>query len=202
MEFSVIKKETVNIEINGSIESTSISITNLNKREDVVTLLGAKSICAELGVAEGEFSERILKTNKDIEFLYSIDMYDGGRNHDNNQYIRSIKRLMPFRNKNTLIKMKFTEALNVFPDNYFDFIYIDGYAHTGEDEGRTFDDWYPKLKEGGIFAGDDYSPDWPLVPLYVNRFIKKIDRELFLINCKEDLSKTDWSRFPTWFILK
>lgn len=43
------------------------------------------------------------------------------------------------------------------------FIYVDGYAHTGEDRGKTLFDWYPKLKIGGLMAGDDYHDDWPLV---------------------------------------
>ena len=127
-------------------------------------------------------------------------MWAGDRGHNNDQYSRVINRLEPYKNRNSIIKLTFEEALPLFPDEYFDFIYVDGYAHTGEENGKTFYDWLPKLKSGGIMAGDDYHDNWPLVKSAVSLFAKNIDRDLHLINCHEPNSI--WSEYPTWFIFK
>jgi len=43
-----------------------------------------------------------------------------------------------------------------FEDNYFDLIYIDA-DHTYEGCKADIEAWYPKMKSGGFFTGDDYS---------------------------------------------
>lgn len=58
-----------------------------------------------------------------------------------------------------LIENISVEAVKMFPDNYFDFIYIDGdhsYKSVSEDMGL----WYPKLRVGGLFAGHDFCTSW------------------------------------------
>jgi hypothetical protein len=47
------------------------------------------------------------------------------------------------------------EASFTFPDNYFDFIYIDA-AHDYESMVVDLNAWWPKLKPGGILSGHDY----------------------------------------------
>lgn len=171
---------------------------NLSSREDVISFVKRGGIGLELGVAEGYLSERFLR-HESLAHLYSIDMYAGDRGHDDEQYKRAISRLAPFKASNTLIKLRFDQALDLFPDAYFDFIYVDGYAHTGEEKGKTFDDWYPKLKPGGIIAGDDYCDDWPLVVESVDQFLRRENLPLHVIKCSED---TPYSRYPTWYTFK
>jgi len=48
------------------------------------------------------------------------------------------------------------DAVKNFPDNYFDLIYIDA-DHTYEGVKKDLEDWWPKMKSGGFFTGDDYS---------------------------------------------
>ena len=175
---------------------------DLHFRSDVLRFIeNPNGVGVELGVAEGSFSEQILRTFEGQNFyLYSIDMWAGDRGHNVDEYRRTILRLDPWKRNNTIIKMTFDEAAPLFPDNSLDFVYVDGYAHTGENDGKYFRDWYPKLKEGGIIAGDDYHPDWPLVINAVNDFRREIDRELNII---PNLAKVDrWSMFPTWFMQK
>ena len=173
----------------------------LNRREDVIRYTNPNGVGIELGVAEGEFSERILRETENSDFyLYSVDMWAGDRGHDVAQYSRVIKRFEKYKSRNSIIKLTFEEALSLFPDNYFDFIYVDGYAHTGEENGKTFYDWFPKLKNGGIMAGDDYHDNWPLVKNSVDLFATNIDRDLHIINCHEPNSV--WSEYPTWFVFK
>jgi len=42
-----------------------------------------------------------------------------------------------------------------FPDEYFDFVYIDA-LHTYKGCKIDIESWWPKVKPGGLFAGDDY----------------------------------------------
>lgn len=173
-------------------------VSQFSRRWDVVNLLKPGAIGVELGVAEGKFSESLLQT-KQFEHLYSIDMWAGDRNHTTEQYKVALRRLLPFREKNTVLRMTFDEAVDLFPDDFFDFIYVDGYAHTGEEEGNTFRTWWPKLKRGGVMAGDDYSPTWPLVIEAVDRFIADYQLEMAVLNFVSD---DPWSRYPTWVTVK
>ena len=50
------------------------------------------------------------------------------------------------------------KAADMFPDEYFDFIYIDA-DHSYEGVVRDLKAWWPKIKKGGLFCGDDYIPD-------------------------------------------
>lgn len=172
---------------------------SFTRRDDVATLFREGGKGVELGVAGGEFSERILNRSR-IGYLYSIDMWAGDRGHDMDQYREAIVRLAPHRARNALLRMRFEDALPLFDDHSLDFIYVDGYAHDGELNGATFRDWLPKLKSGGIIAGDDYHADWPLVVAAVDAFLAENGMELHLIRCSEADS---WnSRYPTWFAMK
>lgn len=171
---------------------------SFDKRDDVATLFRKGGTGVELGVAAGDFSERILKRSE-IAWLYSIDMWAGDRGHDMNQYRETIVRLAPYRDRNAILRMRFDEALPLFADHSLDFIYVDGYAHDGELNGQTFREWFPKLRSGGIIAGDDYHADWPLVVEAVDRFIAENRLELHVIDCREE----SWnSLYPTWFAMK
>lgn len=55
-----------------------------------------------------------------------------------------------------IMRMYTTEAAKFFPDEYFDLVYIDA-DHTYEGCKADLEAWYPKVKKGGFFTGDDYS---------------------------------------------
>lgn len=57
--------------------------------------------------------------------------------------------------KSTFIKKLSTDAAYDFPDNYFDWIYIDT-DHTYETTRDELRLYAPKMKKGGIIAGHDY----------------------------------------------
>ncbi len=169
------------------------NIIKFTSRDDITTLIKPGSMVAELGVAEGKFSEKLLRKSK-LSHLYSIDMYEGDRGHDEAQYQHAAALLAPYSGRSTIIKKRFDEAAKDFPDEYFDLIYIDGYAHTGQEEGRTLYDWFPKVKKGGIISGDDYSEKWPKVIEQVDRFIAANKLELHVIK--------DWSGHHSWLAVK
>ena len=48
------------------------------------------------------------------------------------------------------------EFVNKFNDEYFDFVFIDA-DHKYESVKQDIEDWYPKVRVGGILAGHDYA---------------------------------------------
>jgi hypothetical protein len=99
-----------------------------------------------------------------------------------------------------LLRMTFAEAFDLFPDNFFDFVYVDGYAHTGEEGGRTILDWYAKVKPGGILAGDDYDPvRWPLVVWGVHHLVSQLGVPL---RVTEHVMDGNYSNYASWFLTK
>lgn len=171
----------------------------LQERYDVSLLVPPGGVGIELGVAEGVFSEKVLQRSA-LSFLYSVDAYAGDRGHNDDEYRRALTKLMPHRSRNTILRMRFDEAVKLFVDHTFDFVYIDGYAHTGQEQGRTLDEWWPKAKSGAIFAGDDYCTSWPLTLQVVDEFVARKGVDLHVIeNLNPD---SPWSQHPTWWVVK
>ena len=51
------------------------------------------------------------------------------------------------------------DIVKEFPDEFFDLVYIDA-DHTFEGCLQDLIDWYPKVKPGRFFVGDDYRTWW------------------------------------------
>lgn len=130
------------------------------------------SICAEIGVWKGDFSKRILNTVKPKK-LYLIDPWFFNTEYKNAMYGGSVEKsqkdmdeiyksiLINFRKeinqeKIEVFRNKFEDLLDKFPDNYFDWIYIDG-DHTYNAVVKDLDNVTKKVKEGGLITGDDYT---------------------------------------------
>ena len=88
-----------------------------------------------------------------------------------------------------------------FPDFYFDFIYIDGFAESGQEDGKTLYDWWPKLNSGGIFAGDDYSDDWPETKKQVDIFCETLGLYPTIIPAMKG-QKSYFNRQPSYYMRK
>lgn len=165
-------------------------------RHDVVApLQGQANVGIELGVAAGIFSARMVQSGRFAQF-FGVDVY--GDLHDTTQYKEALRRvglLAPYK----LLRMTFDDAAELFDEAFFDFIYVDGYAHTGEEGGETLLKWYRKLKPGGVMAGDDYHPDWPLVQWAVNDFVRQLGVELMVTERTEDRA---YCAYPSWFFVK
>jgi hypothetical protein len=186
--FEIAKKNTPSVKIN---------IKNKWFRHDVVKELNGKNnVGIELGVARGIYSRRMVDSAKFKRF-YGVDIY--GDIHDTKEYISALKYIGIENTKYSLLRMDFDAALLMFEDNYFDFIYVDGFAHAGEEGGKTLINWIKKLKVGGILAGDDYHNDWPLVVWAVNDLAKKLGAEITLTGGSED---EIYCKYPTWYLKK
>lgn len=110
--------------------------------------LGLDGIGLEVGVDQGKFSKVILENSR-LSLLVSLDFWQSQEAYD-----EAYKRLSIYDQRSCLMKTWSEVGLTLFPDSFFDFIYIDswhGYKPVKRDMG-----WWVKLKPGGIFAGHDY----------------------------------------------
>lgn len=121
----------------------------------------------EIGSYKGQYAKILLDNWQG--HLYMVDVwrkmdeseYVDASNQENPSKIISevFENLKEYENRTTLIRTDSHLAKNLFPDEFFDFIYIDA-NHRCEYVKNDLIDWYPKLKVGGIFAGHDYISDY------------------------------------------
>jgi len=162
-----------------------------------------ESVCAEVGVHVGDFSERILtivkpkklhlidpwKYEEDTKFQDSL--YGGEKGQNQNYMDSRYKKILQrfdFQIKSQQVSIHRTESsvLQEFNDNYFDWVYIDGnhlYEYVKNDLNLSLS----KVKTNGYITGDDYSTKgW-----WENGIKKAVDEFLFegsikLIEIKND----------------
>lgn len=130
-------------------------------------LISADAIGIELGVAAGYFSDALLRCSN-LKRLFSIDAW--ADHHDSEEYLLAVRRLARHGNRSVVLRMFFEDAIHLFEDESIDFIYLDAYADTGQDDGHLISDWWRKLRPGGLFAGHDYDPSWPQTVQAVDAF--------------------------------
>ena len=171
----------------------------LTSRWEITKIVRPGGIGIELGVSTGLFSDLILRKSA-LGYLYGVDSYEG-RKHTLENYRTALVRLAPHRVRNAILRMRFDEALTLFPDAYFDFIYVDGCAGNGEEGGKTFYDWLPKVKPGGVFGGHDYSPGWPRVVKATDRFIADTGLQMLTVGGEED-PLDPANRYASWFAVR
>lgn len=171
-------------------------ILNNYNRFNVPDYLNRKNLVGiELGVAKGEFSKKMINGGK-FKFYYGVDKYSD--HHDSKEYLEALKNI-GFEKNFILLRTSFESALNLFEDNYFDFVYIDGYAHGGQEGGKTFSDWIKKVKIGGIICGDDYDQKFPLTVAAVDHLAEHTNNQLFITN-KDLYDKGEHKHFASWII--
>ncbi|GAI04063.1 unnamed protein product [marine sediment metagenome] len=114
----------------------------------------------EIGVQLGKNAESMLQI-LNIKKLYLIDPYIHYKKNIHHiaqnfpsQLTRAIQKLSPFKDKIVWVKKKSSDALNSIPDN-LDFVYIDG-NHTYPYVKADIENYWPKIKKGGVLAGHDY----------------------------------------------
>lgn len=139
----------------------------------------------EIGVCTGKsityLSEQLIKNKIKID-LYGIDHFLGSAEHRDIIFKKEIENDTDYLyhlcidnlkkcNVYDYISILKIDSINgslKFNNNFFDVIIIDA-DHSYEGVKKDIDAWLPKLKSGGILAGDDYSPrGWPGVVKAVN----------------------------------
>ena len=127
-----------------------------------------KAICAEIGVWKGGFSEQILSTTSPKR-LHLIDPWEFQSEFSERMFGGSVaKSQQDMDNIYNAVKEKFKGFQNVvfnrgksekilheFPDQYFDWVYVDGnhyYDYVIQDLQMCL----RKVRRGGFITGDDY----------------------------------------------
>ena len=101
---------------------------------------------------------------KDVrdEFNYNTRFYDNSPDYTRQQF--------------QVIRGKSKSAVELFDDEFFDFIYIDA-DHTYDSVCQDIQLYLPKLKKGGFIAGHDYDPQgWPQVVEAVHAMLGEPDK--------------------------
>ena len=164
----------------------------LATRKDLARLFVGTGV--ELGVAGGAFSAVILKESS-CELLWSIDRWSD--HHSPGQCKAASMSLVRLGlGRCVPLRMTFNEAAALFAPESLDFVYIDGYAHTGQEDGMTLDQWWPMLKRGGFFAGHDYDQRWPKTVAAVDRFMLANGLRFYLTGESEP------DQYPSWWTIK
>jgi len=146
---------------------------------------------AEIGVAEGVNAHSIL-TTLPIEKLYLIDPYipyiqDGKLwTRYTDCYEKAMIRLSPFSDRIVWILKTSDEAVGDVP-NDMDFVYIDG-NHSYEYVKRDVENYFPKVRNGGVIGGHDFEPSYEGVRRAVLEFIHKHAQEISEVH----VERADW----------
>jgi len=124
---------------------------------DFLVEMGYK-VGAEIGIYKGEYTERLCKAGLK---MFAIDPWievegQGGSNRKARQdflYGHACRTLAPY--DCTVIRKTSMDALQVFPDESLDFVYIDG-DHSFRYIAEDICEWTKKVRIGGIVSGHDY----------------------------------------------
>lgn len=138
-----------------------MNLENLPNREALFAALPKGGILAEIGTLDGGWAAEILKY-AEPRLLFLIDCWqeqsveavghDPANENHREHYHKTIRRfLMESRVK--IIKEFSVHAAPLFPDNFFDALYIDANHLECYADMQT---WWPKVKSGGWFLGHDY----------------------------------------------
>lgn len=139
----------------------------------------------ELGVYKGGNFIEMIKHNPKLAVAVDAWRDDGKhpRKYDNYTQEEFDEQYEYFRNQVAgksfvqIVRDYIVNAAKLFPDNYFDFVYIDA-NHSTESCYADIMAWYPKVKKGKFLVGHDYRRGFGVVDA-VNKFVK--DNKLKLI---------------------
>jgi hypothetical protein len=162
-------------------------------REELLRTLPKGGVVAEIGVANGDFSESILKYNLP-KILYLVDAWDSDR------YSLKMREAVEERFKEEIaagtvvIRPGYsTKVGEMFDDALFDWIYIDT-DHTYQTTRDELMLYSRKVKNGGVIVGHDYMlGNWSNLMPYgvisaVNEFCASRDWELVAITMEQTIA--------------
>lgn len=146
----------------------------------IVNLAQPGSLFVEIGSWKGKSSvfmaEKIKESGKNIEF-YVIDTFDGTENEhedydeikNKNLYDVYLKNIEPLKSYIKTVKGSSLDVHAQFNNNSIDFLFIDG-DHTYKGVRSDLENWFTKVKAGGIIAGHDYTEPTCGVRMAVDQF--------------------------------
>jgi hypothetical protein len=133
----------------------------------------------EIGVQTGKYSKVLCDANPEMEF-YGIDPWEEypdysphddeegykiGQEGEDRGYAEALARVPTAK----FIRKRSMDAIDMFEDSYFDFVYIDGnhrFIYATNDMR-----WIEKVRVGGIISGHDYRRYYPRSNIHVYQLI-------------------------------
>eukprot|EP00291_Cryptomonas_curvata_P016581 CAMPEP_0172155688 /NCGR_PEP_ID=MMETSP1050-20130122/2769_1 /TAXON_ID=233186 /ORGANISM="Cryptomonas curvata, Strain CCAP979/52" /LENGTH=189 /DNA_ID=CAMNT_0012824623 /DNA_START=176 /DNA_END=742 /DNA_ORIENTATION=+ len=178
----------------------------------------------EIGVRDGEFSDITLSLWKGSKLhlvdpwleqdskIYN-DISNVAQKEQNDRFelvSKTMKSKYPGRHR--IHRNLSTEAVKNFQDRSLDYVYIDA-RHDYDGVKEDLEAWWPKLRDGGIFAGHDFVPDGTIkagvfgVQGAVFDFATKVGREIQSIATKNKdggRAEPQWvdGGWSTWYTVK
>jgi predicted O-methyltransferase YrrM len=134
----------------------------------------------EIGVYQGRctalWNVELINSQIDYEY-FAIDHFRGSAEHSKNvDYFQlTINNLRPLLDKINIVQKASIEASKLMPNEYFDIVYIDA-SHDYKSVKEDILHWLPKVRQGGVICGDDYSPRWLGVIRAVDETLGKVNR--------------------------
>lgn len=145
-----------------------------------------QAVC-ELGVYKGENFMRMIAHNPKIAVAVDSWIDDGQFPHNDGRYSQTqledqyefFKTSVANLPNVQIIRDYTFNACKKFPDNFFDFVFIDA-DHSEQGCYQDIIDWYPKVKPGKFLVGHDYRQRFG-VPKAVDRFLKDNDLQMMFL---------------------
>jgi hypothetical protein len=147
--------------------------------QKMVNELPDNSHIVEIGAWKGRstafMAVEIANSKKKIQFDV-VDTWAGSEENihqtdalivNDSLYQHFLDNMKLVENYYTPKRMTSLEAAATYTDNTLDFVFIDA-SHGYENVKADILAWLPKVKLGGVLAGDDYSSNWPGVVQAVN----------------------------------
>lgn len=149
-------------------------------RKQFLTAIGHRRICAELGVQAGGHAKQMMQFLRPDE-LHLIDCWQYQDDYEDIANVPQEKqdqifytaqqRMNPYSDRVTFHREFTVPAMNLFPNFYFDLVYIDA-NHQVDAIYNDIIACVPKMKEHGVIAGHDFSHRWISVVEAVKQFLK------------------------------
>lgn len=187
----------------------------MKDREDLPNFLNENNLMGigvEVGVLKGEFSSHILK-NWNGNKLYLVDSWrhisglNDFNNPDHNGHLDNLANtfmnIYEFNERAILIRDYSVSASRLFQDNSLDFVYIDA-AHDFDGVLTDLKAWWPKIKVGGLMAGDDYVEGYTTGDRTMTVEVIKATNEFFgedKVSVTPEKSEDPYYK-PNWWIFK
>jgi glycosyltransferase involved in cell wall biosynthesis len=210
---NLYKKYPQKLQSNKDILEKMSVLKTVEYRKDVPKIfkdLNITTVC-EVGVRDGENLFNLV--TDEVEFALGVDIWrntDVPSENDLNfsqaeldqQYKNVLEKTYNYKGR-VCISRKFShEAAQDFPNEYFDYIYLDA-DHTYNAVKRDLESWWPKLKKGGLIGLHDYENvihedvEFGVVKA-VTEFISKHK----LLSDNFHITDTKWGFFNSCFFFK
>lgn len=160
--------------------------------------LGDGIVGVEVGVCKGENIKALLDNCPNIAKIYGVDPWVAYQDKltitqatADEWYALTKKNLKGYwyDNEVELIRKPSLQAVKLFSDNSFEFVYIDG-DHSFAAALNDMRAWWPKVKPGGLLCGHDYRAKDKEVRAAVEKFTE------------DNKFEVEEAKYWSWYIRK